>query len=229
MKYIHDCLGSCKRASILEVGAGTARYSISLAKEGHIVTALELIEHNLDVLKSKLTGSENIEALQGDALDLSQFSDESFDMTLVLGPMYHLYSKEEKIQALSEAVRVTKRGGFLLVAYCMNEAVIIRYVFGKDNLWNTIDMINDDWHCKSTPKEVFELIRTEEIAELDSFVGAERIKLIASDGVTNYMRDKVDEMDELTFGKFMDFHFATCERQDIIGVSDHTIDILRKN
>ena len=229
MKYIHDCLGSNKQASILEVGAGTGRYSISLAKEGHRVTALELIEHNLDVLKSKLTGRENIEALQGNALDLSRFSDESFDMTLVLGPMYHLYLKEEKIQALSEAVRVTKRGGFLLVAYCMNEAVIIRYVFGKDNLWNKIDMINEDWHCKSTPKEIFELVRTEEIAELDSFVDAERIKLIASDGVTNYMRDKVDEMDELTFEKFMDFHFATCERQDIIGVSDHTVDILRKN
>ena len=82
--------------------------------------------------------------------------------------------------------------------------------------------------CKSTPKELFELVRTEEIAELDSKLDVERLKLIATDGSTNYIRDKIDEMDEYTFGKWTEYHLATCERQDIIGISDHTLDILRK-
>ena len=75
---------------------------------------------------------------------------------------------------------------------------------------------------------LFELVRTEEIAELDSKLDVERLKLIATDGSTNYIRDKIDEMDEYTFGKWTEYHLATCERQDIIGISDHTLDILRK-
>lgn len=228
MKYIHEYLPHEQKSKILEVGAGTGRYSISLAQEGHTVTALELVGHNLSVLKSKLTGSELLEAVQGNALDLSRFDDNTFDMTLVLGPMYHLYTKEDKLKALSEAVRVTKRGGCLLVAYCMNEAVIIRYVFGKDNLRDSLGMITDEWHCTSEPKELFELVRTEDIAELDSHIAAERLKLVAADGAANYMRDKIDGMDRYTFEKFMEYHFAICERSDLTGASDHTLDILRK-
>ena len=63
------------------------------------------------MLRAKLDGTEPITALQGNALDLSLFPDGSFDLTMLLGPMYHLYTKEDKLRALSEAVRVTKPGG----------------------------------------------------------------------------------------------------------------------
>ncbi|MBR5682754.1 MAG: class I SAM-dependent methyltransferase [Ruminococcus sp.] len=229
MKYIHDNLGS-RKASILEVGAGTGRYSTALAREGHNVTAVELVEHNLDIMKSKLTGSETIEAVQGNALDLSRFGDESFDMTLVLNPMYHLYTKADKIQALSEAVRVTRHGGFILAAYCMNEAAVIQHAFLHGNLKKVLDndMVTPEWHCKSEPKELFELIRTEEIASLYAGLPVERIKLIATDGAACYISECIDSMDRYTFEKYMEYHFATCERQDLIGASNHTLDILRK-
>ncbi len=229
-KYIHECLAGTRDSSILEIGAGTGRYSVSLAKEGYAVTAVELIEHNIDMLKSKLDGTENITVLQGNAVDLSFLGDNTFDMTLLLGPMYHLYTKEEKLLALSEAVRVTKPKGYILVAYCMNEPTIIQYVFAHDNLKKVFDsnMLTDDWHCISEPSEIFELIRTEEIAELDSAVPVDRIKLVAADGATNYMRELVDGMDKETFEKWVEYHLSTCERQDLVGASHHTIDILRK-
>lgn len=229
-KYIHECLAGFRGGSILEIGAGTGRYSVALAKEGYAVTAVELIEHNIDILKSKLDGTENITVLQGNAVDLSFLEDNTFDMTLLLGPMYHLYTKEEKLLALSEAVRVTKPKGYILVAYCMNEPTIIQYVFARDNLKKVFDnnMLTDDWHCISEPSEIFELIRTEEIAELDSAVPVDRIKLVASDGATNYMRELVDGMDKETFEKWVEYHLSICERQDLIGASHHTIDILRK-
>ena len=229
-KYIHEILAGDRQKRILEVGAGTGRYSVALAKEGYPVVALELVEHNLSVLKSKLTGDEPLEALQGNALDLSRFADGSFDLTLVLGPMYHLYTKEDKLRALSEAVRVTKRGGHVMVSYCMNEATVVNYVFGLNHLREVMElaMLTPDWHCVSEPKEVFELIRTEEIAELDAALEVERVKLVATDGATNYQRELIDAMDEDTFSKWVDFHLATCERQDLVGASHHTLDILRK-
>ena len=230
MKYIHEYLKGRTDARILEVGAGTGRYSIPLAKERNRVMAVELVEHNIDILKSKLDGSEIIDVMQGNALDLACFDDNTFDMTLVLGPMYHLYTKDDKLKALSEAVRVTKQGGIIFVAYCMNEACIIQYAFMHGHLKEVLekDMTAPDWHCISEPKDIFSMVRTEEIDELDSAVNAERIKLIASDGMTNYMRECIDEMDDDTFEKWMDYHFSICERQDMIGVSNHTLDILRK-
>ena len=89
-KYIHDYLSGNEQPKILEVGAGTGRYSISLAHKGYDVTAVELVKHNIDILKSKLNGSESIEVIEGNALDLSVLADDSLDMTLVLCPMYHL-------------------------------------------------------------------------------------------------------------------------------------------
>ena len=230
MRYIEECLEGISDPSILEVGAGTERYSVTLAKQGYKVTAVELIEHNLGILRSKLDGTEPVAAIRGNALDLSLFSDNSFDLTMLLGPMYHLYTKEEKRRALSEAVRVTKPGGCILVAYCMNEPTVIQYVFGLNHLHEVMDlnMLTSDWHCISEPKDLFEMVRTEEIAELDAAVPVERIKLVAADGATNYNRECIDAMDDNTFAKWMDYHFSICERQDLIGASHHTLDILRK-
>ncbi len=230
MKYIEESLAGIETPAILEVGAGTGRYSVALAKQGLRVTAVELVEHNLDVLRSKLDGTEPITAMQGNALDLSFLPDDAFDLTLVLGPMYHLYTRDDKLRALSEAIRVTKPGGRILVAYCMNESTVIQFMFGKNHLWDERyqTMLTPDWHCKSDPAEVFELVRTEDIAALDAELPVERLKLVATDGATNYNRDMIDAMDEDTFALWMDYHFAVCERRDLIGASHHTLDILRK-
>ena len=230
MRYIEACLEGISDPGILEVGAGTGRYSVTLAKQGLRVTAVDLVEHNLELLRSKLDGTEPITSMRRNALDLTVFPDCSFDLTMLLGPMYHLYTKEEKRRALSEAVRVTKRGGHILVAYCMNEPTVIQYVFGMNKLHEVMDlkMLTSDWHCISEPKDLFEMVRTEEIAELDAEVPVKRIKLVATDGATNYKREYIDSMDDEMFAKWMDYHFTICERQDLIGASHHTLDILQK-
>lgn len=230
MKYIRESLTGIDDPAILEVGAGTGRYSVTLAKEGYRVTAVELVGHNLDILKSKLDGTEPITALQGNALDLSALPDGRFDLTMLLGPMYHLYTREDKLRALSEAVRVTKPGGKILVAYCMNEPTVVQYVFGLNHLHEVMElsMLTPDWHCISEPKDLFELVRTEDIASLDETFPVKRLKLVATDGATNFMREYIDAMDDETFEKWMEYHFAVCERQDLIGASHHTLDILEK-
>ena len=230
MHYIRESLEGLADPEILEIGAGTGRYSVTLAKEGYRVTAVELVTHNLEILKSKLDGSERIRTLQGNALDLSFLDDDTYDLTMLLGPMYHLYTKEDQLRALSEAVRVTKPGGKILVAYCMNEPTVIMYVFGVNKLHETMNlkMLTEDWHCISEPKDLFQLMRTEDIAALNSEVPVQRIRLAATDGATNYMRDFIDNMDDETFGKWMEYHFTICERQDLIGASHHTLDCLRK-
>ena len=229
-KIIRERLEGVSRPRILEIGAGTGRYSVTLAKEGLTVTAVELLAHNLEILFSKLDGTEPITVRQGNALDLSFLPDGSFDLTMLLGPMYHLFTKEEREKALSEAVRVTKPGGSILVSYCMNEPTVVQYVFGADHLQEVLDagLLTKDWHCKDEPSKVFALFRTEDIAALDAKFPVERIKLVATDGATRYMSEVIDGLDEARFSKWMEYHFSICERQDLVGASHHTLDVLRK-
>lgn len=226
MKYIHDYLKPGMR--ILEVGAGTGRYSLALAHEGYQVDAIELVEYNIALLKANIEPNDNITAVQGDALDLSRYEDETFDLTLVLGPMYHLYNDSDKIQCLKEALRVTKKQGRVMVAYCLNEATVITYSFTNNSIKEAIanNMFTEDYHCKSTAKDVFELVRVEDINRINANFDIIRDKLIATDGATRYIKEIVNEMDDETYNIYLDYHFTICERQDLIGASHHCLDIL---
>lgn len=107
----------------MEVGAGTEAYSIYYANKGYRVDAIKFVERNLDILKSKITDNMNMVAEQGDAVDLSRFEDNTFDVTLVLGPLYHLHKYDEINQAIKEAIRVTKRNGIIAFAYITTDGV----------------------------------------------------------------------------------------------------------
>lgn len=227
LKYIRECLDGIDKAKILDVGAGTGRYSFALAEDGHDVTALELVEHNLDVLKSQ-KGKAKIKAYQGNAMDLSRFADETFDLTLVFGPMYHLFTFEEKLKTLNEAKRVTKTGGTILVAYVMNEYGVITFAFKEKNIRACMEegMLSSDFHCQTKPKDLYDYVRLEDINQLAEASGLVRKKIIAADGPANYIRPVLKEMDEESFRLFMEYHYATCERPELLGASAHTVDIL---
>ena len=55
-----------------------------------------------------------------------------------------------------------------------------------------------------------------------------RLHYVATDGCALFMREAVDAMDNDTFQLYLQYHFATCERTDLLGVSSHTVDIFRK-
>lgn len=229
MRYIEKYLFS--GAKILEIGAGTGRYSHSLAKKGYEVDAVELIEHNIDVFKSKITPEEKISIRQGNALDLSFVESEQYDITLLLGPMYHLYSVDEQLKALSEAIRVTKKGGIVFAAYCNNDATMISFCFGKnmirdEKIKKLIDPVT--FKARSTPEELFQLYRKEDVDALMSNFAVERLHYIGTDMATNFMREMIDNMDNELFDIYLRYHFVICEREDMVGATHHMLDIFRK-
>ena len=231
MHYIHKYLNGLKNARILDVGAGTGRYSIALAEEGHDVTSVELLKYNLCILNSKVKSKGiNVKAYQGNALKLSRFSDEVFDLTLLFGPMYHLYTMEDKVKALSEAARVTKSGGTIMAAYCMNEYGVLLYGFRDGNIKECLEdgRLTQDFRCVSGPEDLYDYVRLEDIDGINQRAGLERVQIVAADGPANYMRQALHAMNEETFELFIKYQLSVCERQELLGASAHTLDILRK-
>ena len=226
MRYIERYLQPGMR--ILEIGAATGRYSHTLARLGYQVDAVELVQHNIDIFNSLTQPGEHITIRQGNAKDLSFLTDETYDLVLLLGPMYHLFTEEEKIQALSEALRVTKTGGILMTAYCGNEATMIQYCFGRGMLMEEkykklVDPVT--FKASSDPAELFELYRREEIDALMSHFATERLHYVGTDLATNYMRETIAQMDEELYQLYLQYHFSICERPDLVGASHHILDI----
>ncbi|MCR4734565.1 MAG: class I SAM-dependent methyltransferase [Treponema sp.] len=231
LKYILQAAESLNKEissiKIADIGAGTGRYSVELCHRGFDLTAVELVKHNLEILRAK---HENIKTWQGDARNLSFLDDESFDITLLFGPLYHLHSKEDKISALNEAKRITKKGGIILVAYVMNEYSVITYCF-KEHKWAEVSSkggLTKDFHIVSSDEDLYDYLRIEDINELNKAVGLERIKIISADGPADFMRRELNEMSEEEFKAFLDFQLSICERPELLGAGSHTVDILQK-
>lgn len=231
MRYIEKYMKPGSR--VIEIGAGTGRYSHALARQGYAVDAVELVEHNIEVFHRNTLSTENITVTQGNALDLSAIPSDQYDITLLLGPLYHLYTLEDKRQALREAIRVTKTGGVVFAAYVISDGCLLDEGFHRGNV-NAAEYISnglldaDTFAAKSEPKDLFELVRKEDIDELMSVFSATRLHYAASDGCALFMREAIDKMDHDTFALYLKYHFATCEREDFVGVTSHSIDIFRK-
>ena len=212
---------------IIDIGAGTGRYSVALAAEGYDVTAVELVKYNLGILNQK---GANVKAYQGNALKLKRFADNSFDLALLFGPMYHLHSDADQIQALSEAKRVTRPGGIIMVAYVMNDYSVIKYGFMENHIAERVQNgeLTEDFQIRHNENELYDYVRLEQIDALNREAGLKRELIIAPDGPADYIRPVLNAMDELTCELFLEYQLKNCERPELLGASSHTLDILRK-
>lgn len=233
MKYLHLCIEEVRQGrsnadvKILDIGAGTGRYSVPLAEEGYDVTAVELVKHNLGRLKQK---SDKVKAYQGNALKLKRLEDASFDVTLLFGPMYHLHEMQEKITALEEAKRVTKPGGRILVAYIMNEYAVLTYAFKEKHILEGLKqgVLDESYHCLKGANPLYSFVRLEDLETINKAAAVKRIKIVAADGAANYMRPFLNNLSEEEFEQFVAYHLSTCERMDLMGATSHTVDIVEK-
>lgn len=229
MRYIERYLRPGMR--ILEIGAGTGRYSHTLARMGYAVDAVELVQHNIDIFREKTQPGEQVTIRQGNATDLRILESETYDITLLLGPMYHLFTVAEQRKALSEAIRVTKTGGVVFAAYCGNEATMIQYCFQRGMLrekryQDLVDPVT--FKATSDPTELFQLYRKEDIDALMADFPVTRLHYVGTDMATNYMRSEVDAMDDDFFQMYLRYHYVICERPDLVGASHHLLDVFRR-
>ncbi len=212
---------------LLDIGAGTGRYTSALMAEGYEVKAVELVRRNIDVFLKREPAAD---VVQGDARCMPFLPSAMADVTLLLGPLYHLIGDGEKIKALEEAKRVTKPGGVIFVAYLMNEYSILSYCFDEDRIGGLMDRgaVDGGYHIRAAEDELYDYVRLEDIDRLDRAAGLERVTVFSPDGPADYMRTRLNRMSDETFARFIDYQKSVSERPDLMGAGSHVVDVVRR-
>ena len=224
VKYIEKYL--TPGAKILDVGAGAGEYSFYFARKGFHVSALELADANIAAFQAKMTEEDSIDLVQGNALDLSRYDNESFDVVLLFGPLYHLHEEADKLQCIEEAKRVCKRNGKIFFAFISNDIVVLTmHQCYKDYL------MNGDYNKETFRLDDFPFVfhTVDHCRELLGKAGIQIIHEVASDGASELLQDLVNGLDEASYKQYLRYHFYICEKPEFLGMSNHLLFVGESN
>lgn len=232
MHYVNRYIEELKPETIADIGAGAGAYTVPLLKEGHSVIAIDLVQYNLGRLKQNVTAEDeslldNLTIKKRNAMKLREIDDNITDITLLLGPMYHLDNLEDRRRALSEAIRITRPGGVIFVAYIMNEYAILMHGFNEHTILNDINTGNVDALYKvNNDGNVYSYVRLDDIDDVIKDMPVKREVLFSPDGAANHLRPVLNSLSDEEFEEFVRYQLSVSARPELLGASAHTVDVL---
>ena len=223
VRYIEKYLAP--RAKILDVGAGAGEYSFYFARKGYSVSALELADANIAAFRAKMTDDDSIDLVQGNAIDLSRYDSESFDVDLLFGPLYHLHEEADKLRCIEEGKRVCKKDGKIFFAFISNDMVILTM-----QQLHSDYLISGDYNKETFRLDDFPFVfhTPDHCRELLGKAGIQICHEVASDGASELLQDLVNGMDEASYQQYLRYHFYICEKPEFLGMSNHLLFIGEK-
>lgn len=225
-------------ARVADVAGGTGPYAIWLAEMGYQVSLLDLAPSHVAQAQEKADAARVVmDCVEGDARALP-WADITFDVVLVMGALYHLQDRDDRLACLREAHRVLKPGGALVASYISRWASLFdgyRYGFVADGRFAAI--LDEDlssgrhenafghplWFTSSyfhTPDEI-----REELASVE----VEGIQVLPVEGFTSVTGVPEDFRTEVGMAQLLTHLRATETEPALIGVSSHLISISRKS
>lgn len=224
-----------KGFKVLDCGCGVGIYSLYYARQGMDVTSLDLVPKHIQRL-DEIASAENIEIKTsvGNAVDLSAFVNQSFDITLCMGPLYHLIYKENLEACIKECIRVTKGNGIIAFSYISPFSVFPCVVRGdiekinKELAKKIIEdrkILSEDQLCFWTDSNYY---APADIEELLNNCGLTIIDHLATDGQSIAFQNVINYFSQEQFAIWMDYHRMVCREKSILGASNHGLVITRK-
>lgn len=225
VKYIESYLKPGDR--ILDIGAGAGEYSLYFAEKGYRVSAVELSDNNIRAFRRKLEQRPKlpVELYQGNAMDLSCFADESFDIVLLFGPLYHLHKETDRQRCIAEARRVCKKDGTLFFAFINNDMVILTEFCFDTNYFKGTHYDHETFKVEDFP---FVFFTPQQCCRMLTDGGIHILQKVASDGVSEMLEEKINALDEESYRQYLRYHFYCCEKPEMLGNSNHLLFIGNK-
>jgi S-adenosylmethionine-dependent methyltransferase len=224
---------------VLDVGGGPGRYALALAALGHHVTLVDLAERNVAFARAKAEEQGvTVEGLhQGDARDLSRFPDGSFDVVLLLGPLYHLIGPEDRDRALRECLRVLRPEGTCVVAFLSIWAPLYDSVvpspegIGEWRRRLQAGHLRDGIYRPEPDHPIFTeawFVDPFLIEQILEPYGLEKIHLVGAEGMVGQSKHRLYQLPETVLQEWMEFIGETAESGAALGGSGHLVYFGRK-
>jgi ubiquinone/menaquinone biosynthesis C-methylase UbiE len=240
LHYIRQYLPSS--GNVLDNGAGPGKYSMELAKLGYNVTLSDITPQLVEIAKQKASELGLTEQFNGfhvlNATHLDGVANEIYDASLMLGPLYHLQKEEERVSAVRELFRVTKRNGIVFVAFQSRMRMTItslqfpQYWKPNDNMDSIYEfyengIFNHNDKGRFTGAYYFNM---DEIKPFMEKVGFETIDLIGSSSFGAMLKNEQKQYwaDQGEYEKLINFLITTAKDPSLLGISSHLLYIGRR-
>lgn len=227
------------RAKVLDVGGGPGNYSRWLLSLGHEVHLIDPVAGHVEQAREafRAAGATAEWATQGIGGDL-KFEDNSFDVVLVMGPLYHLTEREDRLQTLREAQRVLRPGGVVVAAAISRFASLFDGLFRRlidDPAFMPIleaDLKTGQHRNPTDNPEYFTTAffhQPEELRDEASAAHLQDVKIVAVEGPVWLMPDLEQRWNDADrCGQLLSLIEAVETEPAILGVSAHWLAIGRK-
>lgn len=223
IKYIEQYLKPGMR--LLDVGAGAGEYSLYFANNGYQVDAIELSDTNVEVFSKKILPETSIVLKQGNALNLSDYKDQTFDVVLLCGPLYHLISAGDRELCINEAKRVLKDDGLLFIAFINNDMIPFTEWNHSPSYLTTGNYDKESFKVEDFPFVFFTLDQCREMLRSNCLIV---LKEIASDGMSELLEERINSLDEAGYEQYLKLHFYCCEKPEMLGHSNHLLFVCKR-
>jgi SAM-dependent methyltransferase len=225
------------QGSILEVGAGTGRYTVELAKRGYTLTAVDLSAALIEECRKNVAdaGLERpVQFVVADARDLSEVAGTGFDAVLLMGPLYHLIVEADRKVALQAAFDRLREGGILFSAFLSRYGVMSDLI--KDRpIWieaqeEVRSVLERGKRPDDYPRGGFRgyLTQISEIAPLHEALGVETLALAAVEPLIAAHDESYNKLQGKQRQLWLDLLYEISTEKYILGASRHLLYIGRK-
>lgn len=231
-KRIMDRFIPDKPMEIIDIGGGPGRYSIYLAQKGHRVTLLDLSSKHIRIAKekSKAYGVTLVDAIHGNALDLSQLA-QQYDVVLLMGPLYHLIQEEDRRKAVEEALKHLKPGGLLFASFISNYAAILDslgWLYPVDDPNRLLKYLEDGVNCQDEGFTTAYFSSHQEAMELMRSFGLEQLAFAGVENILGTKEREVMSLEEGDYQKWLEIAYALAEDPHLYGMSQHYLYVGKK-
>lgn len=220
---------------LTELGAATGRYSLHYAQQGMNVTAVELVPELVEQLNDNAESqSLALAVYEANAINVSFIKNNTQDIVLILGPLYHIQSRFEREAVLKEANRILKPNGVVAIAYISRFFVagLLAKMSSSLVVSAALSELYDNGLVSSSEVDPFfrtgYFAKPSEIEGLANETGFSVEKHIATDGFVRFIGQEVNQLNEEQYQTWLKYHLSTCSEPSLLGSSNHGLVIAKK-